>query len=265
MEGMPVLDSGKNPTIAAFLEAKVTRPSVNEVTVEAEATQPSILVLTDVYFPGWRAEIDGKAAEIYRVNAVFRGVKVDAGRHTVRFIFDPMNLKIGFALFTVGLIAIVFLLRSGMPASSSSTKIRRAFRLNPAICRSKVHALPPPSLVRWFPSQASAARIKMVMQVSRRPFSFSIGLCSKRSEPFSMTGSDNPTTEERLQRACPRCPRWLEMTIRTLCCTKMKLGDYYYENAQYTKCKPLLCDRSGKNTQIYGSGHNRKQPWPHIN
>lgn len=120
MEGMSVLYPAENIAIANQAEAKVSRPNVNEVTVEVEASRPSILVLTDVYFPGWRAEVDGKASEIYRVNAVFRGVKVDVGRHTVRFIFDPINLKIGFLLFALGLAVIVFLLRSDGRANSVS-------------------------------------------------------------------------------------------------------------------------------------------------
>ncbi|MCC7529514.1 MAG: YfhO family protein [Candidatus Melainabacteria bacterium] len=113
IEGEQVLKVGENTASENLIEAKVSRPSVNEVLAEVEASKPSLMVLTDVFFPGWRAEVDGKSAEIYRVNAVFRGVIVEAGRHEVRFIFDPIDLKIGFALFVLGLAAIVFLLRSG--------------------------------------------------------------------------------------------------------------------------------------------------------
>jgi Predicted membrane protein len=84
---------------------------VNEVLIDAQTTKPSLLVLTDVYFPGWRVTVDGKESKIVRTNGVFRGVQLDAGHHSVRFFFDPISLKIGFLMFLVGLGAIVFLLR----------------------------------------------------------------------------------------------------------------------------------------------------------
>lgn len=93
------------------LEPKVSRPNVNEVLIDAQTTKPSLLVLADVYFPGWRVTVDGKESKIVRTNGVFRGVQLDAGHHSVRFFFDPISLKIGFLMFLVGLGAIVFLLR----------------------------------------------------------------------------------------------------------------------------------------------------------
>lgn len=100
-----------------FSEAKVGRPSVNEVLVEAKTDTPSVLVLTDVYFPGWRVAVDGKESKIVRANGVFRGVRLEPGAHQVRFYFDPISLKVGFAMFVLGLLGIVFLLR---PASKAS-------------------------------------------------------------------------------------------------------------------------------------------------
>ncbi len=120
IEGEQAFKVGESAATDNLVEAKVFRPSVNEVTIEADASRRSLLVLTDVFFPGWRAEVDGKSAEIYRVNAVFRGVIVEAGHHEVRFIFDPIDLKFGFFLFVLGLGAIVFLLRSGKSNKSDA-------------------------------------------------------------------------------------------------------------------------------------------------
>jgi hypothetical protein len=100
-----------NTSGAKPLEAKVSRSGVNEVFVEAEPKQPSLLVLTDVYFPGWRVTIDGKDVPIIRTNGVFRGVFLEAGHHKLRFFFDPISLKIGFAMFFLGLIFVLLLLR----------------------------------------------------------------------------------------------------------------------------------------------------------
>jgi hypothetical protein len=116
VEGSDIRSSGLKPgeantSGATLIEAKVSRSGVNEVLVEAEPKQPSLLVLTDVCFPGWRVTIDGRDAPIIRANGVFRGVFLEAGHHKLRFFFDPISVKIGFAMFFLGLIFVLFLLR----------------------------------------------------------------------------------------------------------------------------------------------------------
>jgi uncharacterized membrane protein len=46
-----------------------------------------LLVVSDVHFPGWQVLVDGKPAEVLRVNYAFRGVVVPAGMHLVEFYF----------------------------------------------------------------------------------------------------------------------------------------------------------------------------------
>ncbi len=108
---------------SGFFELKVRRPNENEVIVEAEPRKPSLLVLTDVFFPGWKVSVDGRESKIFRTNGVFRGVRLDAGHHTVRFFFDPDSLKVGFLLFVLGLITIGFLLRTVKPSAGKDTEV----------------------------------------------------------------------------------------------------------------------------------------------
>jgi uncharacterized membrane protein YfhO len=64
---------------------------------------PAYLFLSEIFYPGWKAFIDGQAARILRGNYLFRVVEVPKGRHTVRLEFDPWTIKagIGITLFTV--------------------------------------------------------------------------------------------------------------------------------------------------------------------
>src|SRR5205823_1228917 len=57
--------------------------------IRAIMSCPGMVVLSDTYFPGWRARVDGKAAGIYEVNGAMRGVLVPAGLHTVTMRYRP--------------------------------------------------------------------------------------------------------------------------------------------------------------------------------
>lgn len=64
----------------------------NRVEVEVVTAQPGILVLNDLYYPGWTAEVDGQPTRILRTNVLFRGVEIAEGRHVVVFRFRPFSL-----------------------------------------------------------------------------------------------------------------------------------------------------------------------------
>ena len=68
------------------------------VDVEARSSTPSLLVLADVFYPGWEATVDGRPAEILRADYVLRAVRVPAGTHLVRFEFRPASLRRGAAI-----------------------------------------------------------------------------------------------------------------------------------------------------------------------
>jgi uncharacterized membrane protein YfhO len=70
-----------------------------------------VLVLSEMYFPGWRAFIDGAEAPIYCANYLFRAVQVPRGHHEVAFVYRPMSAVVGavlsilsvlLALWTIG-------------------------------------------------------------------------------------------------------------------------------------------------------------------
>jgi hypothetical protein len=88
----------------------ITTYATEQVTISAECTSDCLVVLTDLYYPGWVATLDGRPAEIYRVNHLFRGVRVPAGSHEIVFRYRPVSFRIGVLLFaaTLGLTACVF-------------------------------------------------------------------------------------------------------------------------------------------------------------
>jgi hypothetical protein len=55
----------------------------NTVAAECELSSPAMLVFTELWYPGWRAKVDGRPAELFRVNYCQRGVWLAEGRHRV--------------------------------------------------------------------------------------------------------------------------------------------------------------------------------------
>lgn len=72
----------------------------------------AMVVLSDTYYPGWRAYIDGAPAPIYSMNGAMRGVLVPAGAHSVTMRYRPLIVFEGAALSLIGIIGAIVLARS---------------------------------------------------------------------------------------------------------------------------------------------------------
>jgi hypothetical protein len=88
--------------------------SNNRLQLHVEARKSTILVLSDTYFPGWKAYVDGKETKVYRADYTFRAVPLSSGTHKVEFVYDPLSFKLG-ALITlfaaVGCLGLGWVLR----------------------------------------------------------------------------------------------------------------------------------------------------------
>jgi hypothetical protein len=86
---------------------QITRYEPNAMTMIAENAKPAVLVVTDNYYPGWRAYDNGKPVAILRVNSAFRGIPLAAGRHVLELKFRPVLFYIGagISLFMLLLIS----------------------------------------------------------------------------------------------------------------------------------------------------------------
>ncbi|MCC6142496.1 MAG: YfhO family protein [Candidatus Hydrogenedentes bacterium] len=77
--------------------AAITRRTTTEVVVEATANYPAVLVVTDSYFPGWHAYLDGDRVEMFPAYTIFRGVVLPAGKHTITMRYEPWTFRVGMA------------------------------------------------------------------------------------------------------------------------------------------------------------------------
>jgi hypothetical protein len=72
-------------------------------------------VFSEMYYKnGWKATVDGKAAEIVRVDYALRGLNIPAGKHTIEFRFEPQVVKTGSTIALVSSIGMLMLLVGGI-------------------------------------------------------------------------------------------------------------------------------------------------------
>lgn len=85
-------------------------PTVNEVEVVASSLLPAYLLLSEVFYPGWRATVDGQEVPVLRANYLFRAVALPAGEHRVRFFFAPQRWELALGLTLASSLGVVALL-----------------------------------------------------------------------------------------------------------------------------------------------------------
>jgi hypothetical protein len=84
------------------------------VTIEADAPQPSVLVLTDAYAPGWKASVDGEPVPVHRVDYLLRGVQIGTGRHRVDLSYEPASWRTGLVVSALALVVLLGLLTTAL-------------------------------------------------------------------------------------------------------------------------------------------------------
>ena len=77
------------------------------IKMEVNSSSPGILVISNAYFPGWKAYIDNKRSEVIRTDFAFDGIFLKKGTHTVVLTYKPLSFLIGFALTIAGLISLL--------------------------------------------------------------------------------------------------------------------------------------------------------------
>jgi hypothetical protein len=84
--------------IQSFQPERVVIKTVNDVS--------SLLYVSDTYYPGWKARVDGKEMPIYKANYAFRAIAVPAGKHSVVFSYEPRSLTYGIGISLISIVVL---------------------------------------------------------------------------------------------------------------------------------------------------------------
>ncbi len=90
-------------------EIKKISYTPNKIEIQLYTDGSGFLFISDNYFPGWRAYINGVNSKIYRADYTFRSVVVPKGESKVVFIYDPLTFKIGAVVSFVSVLLLVIL------------------------------------------------------------------------------------------------------------------------------------------------------------
>jgi len=109
LEEEPQIGHSSAGPLSERSRADILEYGPNRVLASAEMSEDGFLVLGDVYYPGWRALVDGEVSRIYRANYALRAVQLTKGEHVVEFLFEPLSFKIGAGVSGLAMVAVVAL------------------------------------------------------------------------------------------------------------------------------------------------------------
>ena len=87
--------------------AQMTAFAANWITVEVDAIGEGLLVVSEIFYPGWRVSVDGQPAHLIRANATLRGVPVPEGHHTVHMWYAPVTTRLGLVISGLAMVMII--------------------------------------------------------------------------------------------------------------------------------------------------------------
>jgi uncharacterized membrane protein YfhO len=94
LEKTPQLGLSPGDTIGVSGSAEIVEDNLNDITIRARLSQPGFLVLSENFYPAWKAFVDGEETEIYRADYTFRAVLLKEGEHQIRLVYDSPFYKL---------------------------------------------------------------------------------------------------------------------------------------------------------------------------
>jgi len=99
--------SGRAPGPAETV--KVSYPTPQRTVLEATLDSPGLIILSDVYYPGWVLTDNDQPATVYRVNGMMRGASVSSGPHRLVYTYAPRSFRVGGVISIMGMAALAIL------------------------------------------------------------------------------------------------------------------------------------------------------------
>jgi Bacterial membrane protein YfhO len=109
--------------------ASLTEYGADDMELRSTTQAPGLLVLSEVYYPAWKAYVDGRPAPVYVADHLLRAVPVPAGEHTVELRYESQTLWVGMG---ISLLAYATLLALAIAAAIRRPRKTRERAVRPA-------------------------------------------------------------------------------------------------------------------------------------
>ena len=86
------------PVDASVDKVRTTEYGADRIELEIITDAPGLLVLSETYYPAWKAYVDGRPARLYRADHLLRAVPVPAGKHAVELCYESVALRAGIMI-----------------------------------------------------------------------------------------------------------------------------------------------------------------------
>jgi hypothetical protein len=110
IETVVLTEEPESPSSSKAIPATITEYKANRITVEAFLDEPGILVLSENYYPSWKAYENGKEIKVYKADYTLRAVMLGSGPHTITFSFDDSPFRTGKLVSLISIAAAILML-----------------------------------------------------------------------------------------------------------------------------------------------------------
>jgi uncharacterized membrane protein YfhO len=104
-------------------ELRVVTYLPQRIVVEASLAAPGVLVLSEVWYPGWTVRVDGKAAPSLRAFGLLRATALPAGQHTVEWRYTPWTVYISIAISLLAIAGLIGAVRQQRRGETAEPRI----------------------------------------------------------------------------------------------------------------------------------------------
>ena len=104
-----ILEKGADPKELSAGQVLNSVRTSDWLAIEATSQKDGVLVVNDSYWPGWKATIDGKEVPIWLADCIVRAVPWPAGHHLLEMKYEPLEVRIGWVVSIIGVIALTAL------------------------------------------------------------------------------------------------------------------------------------------------------------
>ncbi|OHD14652.1 MAG: hypothetical protein A2Y41_05955 [Spirochaetes bacterium GWB1_36_13] len=105
-----IKEVNKNELVKLEFFLKIVKYEDNKITIEVNSNKKSLLVLSELYYPGWKVYVNGKKEDLLEVNNILRGNIIQKGQNVVEYVYEPKGVKVGVIISLITLFLSIFII-----------------------------------------------------------------------------------------------------------------------------------------------------------